>query len=542
MTVSKAGLRRWPLLVLTFGALALLAALALTLSQATVKADHGGSGDIEFIEFVKNNTIGGDVVGLNGAKDVTISQDGKYAYVIGNDLRNSNKSGVMVFSRNATTGKLTFVEQELNPNPPYPSPVFPVGSLVTRFRGLSDVIISPNGNFVYVSTQRDQSVLTFLRDAGTGELTYLSQTHVKPPGFGGGQNVVGMAISDDGKDLYTSGAGQLSRLSVDLGTGVLTLVEGFYCFALCQAQFGGQAVEHIIKASHDVKISPDQKFLYVSSPLNHSNSPYHVAVFDRKGGTGETIQCGAGPCEFKFVQTNPDGPVGDARHDIVISPDGAFVYVGSQFTNLIFIYSRNATTGELTFLNGVTAPFSARHMHFAMSPDGGTLISYAGNSHLDSFLRDQVTGGLTLVDTERDGVNGVDGLARNGGVVISPDGKHVYTAAGNDGAVTAFFLDDGVPPVDLGCAGESVETVLNTNDSGPGSLRQALVDSDELVASPGVFPDQATICFDPSLSGETITVDSPLLVDTNVRLYGIDLASRLTISGGDLVQIFASPG
>ena len=113
--------------VAALAVLAMLAALAMVLPLDTVKADHGGSGDLEFIEFVKNNTIGGGVVGLSGAKDVAISQDGKYVYVIGNDLSNSNKSGVMVFSRDANTGKLTFVEQELNPSPPYPSPVFPVG-------------------------------------------------------------------------------------------------------------------------------------------------------------------------------------------------------------------------------------------------------------------------------------------------------------------------------------------------------------------------------------------------------------------------------
>ena len=41
-------------------------------------------------------------------------------------------------------------------------------------------------------------------------------------------------------------------------------------------------------------------------------------------------------------------------------------------------------------------------------------------------------------------------------------------------------------------------TVINTNDSGPGSLRQALADAQ----------DDDTIGFDPSLNGQTITLTS----------------------------------
>jgi hypothetical protein len=49
-------------------------------------------------------------------------------------------------------------------------------------------------------------------------------------------------------------------------------------------------------------------------------------------------------------------------------------------------------------------------------------------------------------------------------------------------------------------------TVTNTNDSGPGSLRQALVDSQ----------DGDTIDFDPSLKGQTISLTSAELVINRV--------------------------
>src|SRR6476646_5553177 len=54
-------------------------------------------------------------------------------------------------------------------------------------------------------------------------------------------------------------------------------------------------------------------------------------------------------------------------------------------------------------------------------------------------------------------------------------------------------------------------TVANTNDSGPGSLRQALVDSQ----------DGDTIDFDPSLKGQTISLTSvELVINKSITISG----------------------
>ncbi|WP_286828041.1 MULTISPECIES: putative Ig domain-containing protein [Kordiimonas] len=76
----------------------------------------------------------------------------------------------------------------------------------------------------------------------------------------------------------------------------------------------------------------------------------------------------------------------------------------------------------------------------------------------------------------------------------------------------------------------STITVLNTNDSGPGSLREALavaVDGDEIV-------------FDASLSGQTITLASELHVAVGVSLSGdVDGDGRadIILSGNDAVRV-----
>jgi len=84
----------------------------------------------------------------------------------------------------------------------------------------------------------------------------------------------------------------------------------------------------------------------------------------------------------------------------------------------------------------------------------------------------------------------------------------------------------------------STLTVSNTNDSGAGSLRQALAD-----AGSG-----DTITFDSSLSGGTIYLQSTLTISQDVTIDGSSLASKITISGdsdndstGD-VRVFETTG
>ncbi len=71
--------------------------------------------------------------------------------------------------------------------------------------------------------------------------------------------------------------------------------------------------------------------------------------------------------------------------------------------------------------------------------------------------------------------------------------------------------------------------VTTTNDSGPGSLRQ-------VIAS---LPADATLNFDPGLSGQTITlVGSGLIIGRNLTIDAVGLADVLTISGGGTRRIF----
>jgi hypothetical protein len=76
-------------------------------------------------------------------------------------------------------------------------------------------------------------------------------------------------------------------------------------------------------------------------------------------------------------------------------------------------------------------------------------------------------------------------------------------------------------------------TVINTNDSGEGSLRQAILDAN---ASSGVAD---TIDFAPSVSGQTITLASQLPAVTDSAGLTIDGGSAdITLSGNNAVRVF----
>src|SRR6476646_6615035 len=70
--------------------------------------------------------------------------------------------------------------------------------------------------------------------------------------------------------------------------------------------------------------------------------------------------------------------------------------------------------------------------------------------------------------------------------------------------------------------------VTNTNDSGPGSFRQALADVE----------DGDTIQFDSALNGQTITLTSAELVINNSITISGPGANLLAVNGASSFQIF----
>ena len=94
--------------------------------------------------------------------------------------------------------------------------------------------------------------------------------------------------------------------------------------------------------------------------------------------------------------------------------------------------------------------------------------------------------------------------------------------------VQTFGIVDEVDPFGGHISGESI-VVQNTNDSGAGSLRQAIADA-------GVGD---VITFAPSLSGQMIVLASTLGVSKRLTIDGSGLISQIQISGNNLRSVLS---
>jgi hypothetical protein len=106
----------------------------------------------------------------------------------------------------------------------------------------------------------------------------------------------------------------------------------------------------------------------------------------------------------------------------------------------------------------------------------------------------------------------------------------------NAGAPTTLTTDQRGLPRNVGApdigavelqSGQAYPVVLNTNDSGPGSLRQTLLNA----------PGSSTVTFDPALSGQTIILtNGQIILKTNVFIEGP--ADGIYISGNGASRVF----
>jgi 6-phosphogluconolactonase (cycloisomerase 2 family) len=80
---------------------------------------------------------------------------------------------------------------------------------------------------------------------------------------------------------------------------------------------------------------------------------------------------------------------------------------------------------------------------FAISADGMNLYVTRGPDKLQVYTRNPMTGVLTLLEEQENGVGGVDGIRRAKGVAVTPDGACVYTSTDFDDKVGAFSRNGG---------------------------------------------------------------------------------------------------
>ncbi|HEY1015524.1 MAG TPA: beta-propeller fold lactonase family protein [Herpetosiphonaceae bacterium] len=343
-----------------------------------VFARAAGTGELTVVQTVINGA--GGVSGVDGPYLVTVSPDGKNVYVTG-----SVSDTVVSFSRNPGDGTLAFL-RKVTRNDPYglcsPTCQFALDSL----DGAYHVVISPDGQYGYVSSILDNKVAVLRRNATTGELALdplIGPAQIFSAAPADLSQAYGMALSPDGAQLYLAGYGSdtLLVLSRDAASGALAQAEVHR-----QGQGGVDGLNGVFR----VAASPDGAHLYAASFDGNA-----VAAFRRAPATG-------GLTFLAAYQDEVGGVDGLAfSSSVAVTPDGARVLATGFNDDAIAVFDRNTATGLLV---------------------------------QSQVVKRDPTTHLPALDGARD-------------VAISADGSSVYATGYNDNLVAAFQASNPLPQI-----------------------------------------------------------------------------------------------
>jgi DNA-binding beta-propeller fold protein YncE len=392
-----------------------------------------------------------------GSHAIAVSPDGKNVYVA-----SSRSDAIAIFTREARTGRLT-----------QRSGV--AGCIAARgvdgcataigLAGPNSVTMSPDGRNVYVTSLASNTVVILRRNTSTGSLAQLSSgagcvADVATPGCATGRALAGpdiVAVSPDGKSVYV-GAFKGSALAIfsrNTTTGALTQpTDATGCFV--EAPTAGCATALALANPEGIAVSGNGASVYVAAPGSGA-----VDAFTRNASTGALTQPTDGSgctVSIPIVGCTLGVQLGGADA-VVVSPNDASVYVTALTSNSVTAFSRTST-GQLTQLSGTSACLInllavgcslARELGgpegLAVSPDGANVyaVAYVSGA-LDVLNRNADSGAVTqkprapgcLVGSALPGCT--PGRAQLGAssVVVSPDGKYVYSAAFKSNAVGIF--------------------------------------------------------------------------------------------------------
>jgi uncharacterized repeat protein (TIGR01451 family) len=141
-------------------------------------------------------TNGGEqnITGLNGAFGITLSADNAYLYVA-----SENSNAVVAFSRNISTGELTYLRSYINDF-----------DGIEDLSGASTITLIPNGNRAYVTGFNDNAFVVFDRDPATGLLNFKQSVQNGTNDITTLEGVTAILTSPDDKGEFLYTAARLS--------------------------------------------------------------------------------------------------------------------------------------------------------------------------------------------------------------------------------------------------------------------------------------------------------------------------------------------
>jgi len=338
------------------------------------------------LSFIQSLADGQDGVNrLLGALDAVMSPDGRFIYVVA-----QSDGAVSVFERDVKTGILTFVQALVDG----------IG-VVEGIHGAQGIEMSPDGSTVFTASLNDGSIAAFKRDPVTGRLTFVEAERSTGSVFL--TQLEDTAVSPDGRHLYASiFQGGILQHRRNPESGSLDFV---------------RRVDGPLVGATELKFSPDGAFLYVAASADDS-----VVVYARDPVDGA----------LTLVKSYVNGTEGldslDGARGVTLGPAGRTVYVMSTNNDegTVTVFDRDRVTGLLTFKSVIRAEartpvglWGANRMDIDPSGRWAYVVSLF-DGQIVVFQRNPATGDLTYFETRGGGT---------GGVVVSPDERHLYVTS-----------------------------------------------------------------------------------------------------------------
>ncbi len=362
------------------------------LDELLVYTRNLATGELALLQTLEDGVGGVDAI--ERGSSVAVSPDGECVYVA-SDFRDT----VAALDRNPLDGTLTFDSFEEHG----------VGG-VTALVEPSAVVVSPDDLHVYVAARDNvmgshrASVVAFSRTPPACGLTFIEAELGDAAGLDPSNPPDGLAITSDGKDLLVPGRyddgdgirGSLNVVGRNAITGALTFLH---------RSVDGLDAEDLASRVRAVALSSDGTSVYaVSSGANS------IVAFARDTLTSELF----------FVDSYRDGgPIDGMKSPraVVVSPDGAYVYVTSADDRAVVVFRRDPATSALRFLEvhkdpAIDPPNEVlAGTDLAVSPAGDSV--YASGSRVVVFAVDACGNGTRGVDEQCDdgNVTGGDGCS-----------------------------------------------------------------------------------------------------------------------------------
>ncbi|HRQ63609.1 MAG TPA: beta-propeller fold lactonase family protein [Xanthomonadaceae bacterium] len=361
-----------------------------------------------------------------GGHALAVSPDGRHVYVVGNEA-----DSLFVFSRDnvpgLTFGQVAALETEVNGQNDGSDP----GGVVTGMAQPIDVVLSPDGQMVYVLSKPDggdPAIAAFSRIGNPahpdfGKVSFAGSITTGVP-------VAPRRIIATAANVYVSGMADIDNVS----TSVVSIFR--------RDPVSGVPIHDI---QHVLAVPSDPGPMAVS----HAEARLFVA----SAGAGQVARfainttAGATP----IGRLSSDGSTSNAflggADDLAIVPASGHLYVraasAGRITQVVYdgdglavgvSYQQSALTLPGGMGNPLTGPG-----RIAVAPDGEHLLaSSREQGALLSLRRDTVGGGLEFESVSALLENAGDlGLTQAADLAVSGDGRHVLVAAAQTG--TGFF-------------------------------------------------------------------------------------------------------